>query len=88
MLRNSLKSGLVRLSDSGCVCRRQWLDSAHGSASREGAEVLAQNAQEEASAAVEMTVRRVGALDNLQCLDDHLDAHLDASPSRCKPAWG
>ena len=60
------------------VCRRQWLDSVHGSASREGAEMLAQNAQEEASAAVEMSVRRVGALDNLQCLDDN----LDASPSR------
>ena len=54
--------------------RRQWLDSAHGSSSREGAEVLAQNATEEAVAAEKMNVRRVGALENLQCLDDNLEA--------------
>ena len=40
--------------------------------------MLAQNAQAEASAAQEMNVRRVGALDNLQCLDDN----LGSSPPR------
>lgn len=59
------------------ACRRQWLDSAQGASSREGAEVLAANAAEEATAAVEMSVKRVGAIDDLQCLDND----LDSSPS-------
>ena len=45
--------------------------------------MLAQNAQEEASAAVEMSqsVRRVSALENLHCLDEP----LQASPPRRAP---
>ncbi|KAK9790585.1 hypothetical protein WJX73_006836 [Symbiochloris irregularis] len=49
---------------------RQWLDSAQGAGSREGAQMLAANAAEEATAAVEMSVKRVGAIDDLRCLDN------------------
>ena len=35
--------------------------------------MLAANAVEEATAAVEMSVKRVGAIDDLQCLDNDLD---------------
>ena len=35
---------------------------------------MAANAAEEATAAVEMSVKRVGAIDDLQCLDNDLDA--------------
>lgn len=53
------------------TCRRQWLDSAHGSVG--AAAMLAENAAEEAAAAAAMGVRRVGAVEDLRCLDENLD---------------
>lgn len=54
------------------VNRRQWLDEQHGPGS--GAAVLAENAAEEAAAAAAMSVKRVGTMDDLQCLDEELEA--------------
>ena len=54
------------------VCRRQWLDEQHGPGS--GAAVLAENAAEEAAAAAALSVKRVGTVDDLQCLDEDLEA--------------
>ena len=53
---------------------RQWLDSAHGSVG--AAAMLAENAAEEAAAAAAMGVRRVGAVEDLRCLDEHLRRRL------------
>ena len=61
-------------------CRRQWLDSAHGH--QDGAAVLAEAAAEEAAAAAAMGVRRVGAVEDLRCLDEDLDREASAAASR------
>ncbi len=53
------------------LCRRQWLDAAHGTTA--GAEMLAAAAAEEAAAAAALGVRRVGAVEDLRCLDENLD---------------
>ncbi|KAK9908007.1 hypothetical protein WJX75_001420 [Coccomyxa subellipsoidea] len=50
---------------------RQWLDAAHGTTA--GAEMLAAAAAEEAAAAAALGVRRVGAVEDLRCLDENLD---------------
>ena len=47
--------------------------------------MLAENAAEEAAAAAAMGVRRVGAIEDLQCLDEDLDASGERL-SRC--CWG
>ena len=57
--------------------RRQWLDSAQG-----GAATLAEAAAEEAAAAAAMGVRRVGAVEDLRCLDEDLDREASAAASR------
>ena len=44
--------------------------------------MLAENAAEEAAAAAAMGVRRVGAIEDLQCLDEDLDASGERL-SRC-----
>ena len=54
------------------MSRRQWLDEQHGPGS--GAAVLAENAAEEAAAAAALSVKRVGTVDDLQCLDEDLEA--------------
>ena len=62
----------------GCGAgRRQWLDAAHGTSA--AAEMLAAASAEEAAAAAALGVRRVGAVEDLRCLDEDLD--------RCG-AWG
>ena len=64
-----------------CVCcRRQWLDPAHGS--QDGAVFLAEAAAEEAAAAAAMGVRRVGAVEDLRCLDEDLEREASAAASR------
>ncbi len=60
--------------------RRQWLDSAHGS--QDGAARLAEAAAEEAAAAAAMGVRRVGAVEDLRCLDEEIDRDASAAASR------
>lgn len=60
--------------------RRQWLDSAHGS--QDGAAQLAEAAAEEAAAAAAMGVRRVGAVEDLRCLDEEIDRDASAAASR------
>lgn len=60
--------------------RRQWLDSAHGS--QDGATRLAEAAAEEAAAAAAMGVRRVGAVEDLRCLDEEIDRDASAAASR------
>ena len=55
--------------------RRQWLDEQHGPGS--GAAMLAENAAEEAAAAAALSVKRVGTMDDLQCLDEELEAVQD-----------
>ena len=62
------------------LCRRQWLDSAHGS--QDGAARLAEAAAEEAAAAAAMGVRRVGAVEDLRCLDEEIDRDASAAASR------
>ena len=42
--------------------------------------MLAENAAEEAAAAAAMGVRRVGAIEDLQCLDEDLDASGERQP--------
>lgn len=44
--------------------------------------MLAENAAEEAAAAAAMGVRRVGAIEDLQCLDEDLNA---GERQRCNP---
>lgn len=61
-------------------CRRQWLDSARGH--QDGAAVLAEAAAEEAAAAAAMGVRRVGAVEDLRCLDEDLEREASAAASR------
>lgn len=56
--------------------RRQWLDEQHGPGS--GAAILAENAAEEAAAAAALGVKRVGTVDDLQCLDEDLEAGRSA----------
>ena len=63
-----------------CDCRRQWLDNAHSS--QDGAAMLAENAAEEAAAAAALGVRRVGAVEDLRCLDEDLDKDASAVASR------
>ncbi|DBB07366.1 hypothetical protein WJX82_002389 [Trebouxia sp. C0006] len=58
---------------------RQWLDSAHGS--QDGAARLAEAAAEEAAAAAAMGVRRVGAVEDLRCLDEEIDRDASAAAS-------
>ena len=73
------------------TCRRQWLDSAHGSVG--AAAMLAENAAEEAAAAAAMGVRRVGAVEDLRCLDENLDRDSAAavaaagSPAQAPARW-
>ncbi|KAK9811526.1 hypothetical protein WJX72_005322 [[Myrmecia] bisecta] len=50
---------------------RQWLDTAHGTGA--AAAMLAEAAAEEAAAAAALGVRRVGAVEDLQCLDEELE---------------
>ena len=72
-----------------CSRRRQWLDAAHGTTA--AAAMLAEAAAEEAAAAAALGVRRVGAVEDLRCLDDNLDgglgrrcaSFLSADPCRC-----
>jgi len=52
--------------------RRAWLDAAHGTAA--AAEMLAAASAEEAAAAAALGVRRVGAVEDLRCLDEDLDS--------------
>ena len=50
--------------------------------------MLAENAAEEAAAAAAMGVRRVGTVEDLQCLEDDLEASSNdraTSGSRCAP---
>lgn len=54
------------------ACRRQWLDMVHGD--NGAAAMLAVNAAEEAAAAAALGVRRVGAVEDLRCLDENLDS--------------
>lgn len=56
------------------------MDAAHGAG--DGAAMLAENAAEEAAAAAAMGVRRVGALEDLQCLDEDLNASHDGRMHR------
>ncbi|KAK9868860.1 hypothetical protein WJX84_000767 [Apatococcus fuscideae] len=51
---------------------QQWLDA--DNRSTEGAAMLAENAAEEAAAAAAMGVRRVGTVEDLQCLEEDLEA--------------
>ena len=44
--------------------------------------MLAEAAAEEAAAAAALGVRRVGAIDDLRCLDEDLDASAERSGSR------
>ena len=60
--------------------RRQWLDSAHGNSG--AAAMLAEAAAEEAAAAAAMGVRRVGAVEDLRCLEEDLDSNVER---RCVP---
>ena len=73
----------ARLSTQLCEYRRQWLDSAHGS--QDGAALLAEAAAEEAAAAAAMGVRRVGAVEDLRCLDEEIDRDASAAASRYDP---
>ena len=73
-------SSNARLSAQACfLSRRQWLDEQHGPGS--GAAVLAENAAEEAAAAAALSVKRVGTVDDLQCLDEDLEAAAE-KPAR------
>jgi len=56
------------------------LDAAHGTAA--AAEMLAAASAEEAAAAAALGVRRVGAVEDLRCLDEDLDS------ARCGPWRG
>ena len=56
------------------ACRRQWLDTARGGST--AAAMLAEAAAEEAAAAAALGVRRVGAVEDLRCLDENLDGGL------------
>ena len=69
------------------VRRRQWLDVAHGTSA--AAEMLAAASAEEAAAAAALSVRRVGAVEDLRCLDEDLDsARCGAAPaSACHGPW-
>jgi hypothetical protein len=60
--------------------RRHWLDSAHGNSG--GAAMLAEAAAEEAAAAAALGVRRVGAVEDLRCLEEDLDSNVER---RCVP---
>ena len=55
--------------------RRQWLDSANGNS--DGAAMLAEAAAEEAAAAAALTVRRVGTVEDLRCLEENLDSSVE-----------
>ena len=55
--------------------RRQWLDSAHGNSG--AAAMLAEAAAEEAAAAAALGVRRVGAVEDLRCLEENLDSNVE-----------
>lgn len=69
-----------------CWYRQQWLDA--DTRSTEGAAMLAENAAEEAAAAAAMGVRRVGTVEDLQCLEDDLEVSSNdraTSGSRCTP---
>lgn len=50
--------------------------------------MLAENAAEEAAAAAAMGVRRVGAIEDLQCLDEDLNASSEGRSGRCRPHLG
>lgn len=64
--------------------RREWLDSMHGT---EGAAtILARAAAEEAAAAAALSVRRVGTMDDLRCLDEDLDPA--SAEARCAERGG
>ena len=60
---------------SAVLCRRQWLDSAHGNSG--AAAMLAEAAAEEAAAAAALGVRRVGAVEDLRCLEENLDTNVE-----------
>lgn len=57
------------------LCRRQWLDCAHGNSG--AAAMLAEAAAEEAAAAAALGVRRVGAVEDLRCLEEDLDSNVE-----------
>ena len=50
--------------------RREWLENFRGSVG--AAAMLAEAAAEEAAAAAALSVRRVGTIDDLRCLDEDL----------------
>lgn len=54
----------------------QWMDAMHGNAA--AAQMLAKAAMEEAEAA--LSVHRVGAMDDLRCVDEQIDNRLTDSP--------
>lgn len=68
---------MIAVATTMTLRRRQWLDSAQG-----GAATLAEAAAEEAAAAAAMGVRRVGAVEDLRCLDEDLDREASAAASR------
>ena len=68
---------MIAVATTMTLHRRQWLDSAQG-----GAATLAEAAAEEAAAAAAMGVRRVGAVEDLRCLDEDLDREASAAASR------
>ncbi|CAL5230077.1 g13534 [Coccomyxa viridis] len=72
---DSTGSADLSVCDPRSQAWRQWLDSAHGNSG--AAAMLAEAAAEEAAAAAALGVRRVGAVEDLRCLEENLDSNVE-----------